>query len=191
MRSCRTFCLATPILVCSSGVVLDVPTQLDHLPRTDAAVRLRCEACGREDVRDREELIQRLGRGKAVALADVATWCGASRCDGQAVFADAVPCSDDPAEARRRAATLTLIHLACEVLHHASYERAPKPEQHAPARLALRVVHASGADTELCTAFWAKVTAAQPAPWDGCHNECEWMVQALVRRGWSVNSEFR
>ena len=142
-------------------------------------------------MRDREELIKRLGRGKPVALADVATWCEASRCDGSAVFADAVPCSDDPAEARQRGATLTLVNLACEVLHRASYERAPKPEQHAPVRLALRVVHAFGADTALCAAFWTKVTAAQPTPWDGCHSECGWIVQALVRRGWSVNAEYR
>lgn len=168
-----------------------VPIRLDHLRRTDAAVRLRCGACGREDVRDREELIQRLGRGKPVALADVATWCASAQCDGLAVFADAVPCSDDPAEARRRGATLTLINLACEVLHRASYERATKPDQHAPVRLALRVVQAFGADTAHCTTFWAKATTARSTPWDGCHSEFGWMMRALVRQGWNVNAEFR
>lgn len=142
-------------------------------------------------MQDREELIKRLGRGKPVTLAAVATCREASKCDGVSVFTAAVPCSEDPAEARRRGATLTLINLACEVLHRASYERAAKLKQHAPVRLALRVVHAFGADKPICAAFWAKVTAAQPTPWDGSHNEFGSIVFALVRRGWNVNADFR
>ena len=140
------------------------PTRLDHLRRTDAAVRLICKTSGREKVRDREELIKRLGRGKPVALADVSTWCAAVKCDGQAVFAAAVSCNDNPAFARRRGTTLRLINLACEVMHTASYQRAPKPEQYPSVRLALRVVHAFGADQPIYAAFWAKVTATRQMP---------------------------
>lgn len=60
-----------------------------------------------------------------------------------------------------------------------------------PVRPALRVVSAYGADAKVCKAYWFKVNAEHPTPWDGCHNEFKWIVLALLRAGWSVWAEFR
>jgi hypothetical protein len=169
---------------------LELETLVD-LRKIDACVRLRCEECGAEQKLDREELIKAAGWQMHIHLAAYKRSCLRAACEGWAVYAGAIPWCEDAARLRRRVFTNTLLNLACTVLKNAAYRRARDPEQQTAVRLALRVLQSHGADAAHCTAFWTKVTKPTPSPWDACHNELNWIVLALLERGWSINAELR
>jgi hypothetical protein len=165
-------------------------TFLNDLRQIDARARLRCDVCGRETVHDRETLIRAAGP-LPVELATYRLSCAHGACEGWAYYVGAIPWCDDESELRRRVFSNTLLNLACQVLKNAAYRRVRNAEQQAPVRLALRVVQSFGAEAAICSAYWTKVTDANPTPWDSCHNEVNWIVLALLRRGWSINAELR
>jgi hypothetical protein len=172
-------------------VAPDTFTRLEDLRRIDGRLRMRCDLCGSEAEYDREALIKAAGWQMDTALATLKRSCSRSACSGMASYSGVVPWCEDAAELKRRVFDNELINLACHVLKNAAYRRAKEPEQQLPVRLALRVVHAFGADTRFCTSFWNKVTKLTPTPWDSCHNELNRIVLALVRRGWSINAELQ
>ncbi|MEH3105496.1 MAG: hypothetical protein PGN12_16545 [Sphingomonas phyllosphaerae] len=169
------------------------PKSLYDLRKVEGAVNVTCKACGKSRLYDLEELIksrtfQRLSTDWEVVIREMACWHCADRTETRVAI---VPYAANDRELRARRAETLLINLALKVLHHAAYG-ARRDDIDTPAvRLALRVLRPFLPDRTLLIRYWDEGKAAKGQALSDAVHAHNWIVQALVTRGYSVWAEFR
>lgn len=168
------------------------PKTLGDLRRADCAIEVRCHACGRVELLDREVTMHE--RAGLRATSDWATFCREQKC--RTCLSDNVrvlpaPYCQNSKELRRRRWENTLINLALEILDEAARQARKGTVGTPEVRLALRVLHPFLRDENLLREFWRGATEEPRPAWNGCNLPFRWIATKLIERGYGVNAEFR
>lgn len=168
------------------------PKTLYDLRKVEGAVRVTCRTCKRRYLVDREDTI----RSRTAALKSC-DWSAFARevmcahCLSHNVKVDIEAFAERQPELRRRRAAMITIELALILLRAASYSGSRRGLPVEAVRLALRAVHPFLQDKALLTEFWARYSDPDPAMGASPAGYYADIVQALLKRGYSIPAELR